>query len=281
MEEHRSNGHIPFRDWCKFCIKGRGLEDQHRPSAEESNIPVIGLDYFFVTQLRSQTITIAADNPGTQTADGSGPARAPGQSNELEHRMRVMAHAEAVTQMPDCDVKLRSELDYDNDAAGSAKLQEALRNGEIIKCLIVRCTATKVIFAHCIPYKGAGEDQYVANLVVRAVEWLGHTKLILKADNEPALRTLIEQSLEEIRIKVRGVSQISVEHPPRYDSQSNGGVETGVRFIRWQFRTFKLCLEARICKIVPIKHALVHWMIVQTDSRCRGRQYDGRHNVPS
>ena len=127
MEEHRSNGHIPFRDWCKFCIKGRGLEDQHRSSAEESNILIIGLDYFFVTQPRSQTIE--ADDPGTQTADGPGPAHAPGQFNELEHRMRVMAHAEAVTQMPDCDVKLRSELDYDNDAAGSAKLQEALRNG--------------------------------------------------------------------------------------------------------------------------------------------------------
>ena len=32
MEQHRGGGHIPFRDWCRFCIKGRGLEDQHRPA---------------------------------------------------------------------------------------------------------------------------------------------------------------------------------------------------------------------------------------------------------
>ena len=118
-----------------------------------------------------------------------------------------------------------------------------------------------VILAHCIPYKGASEDQYVANLVVQAVEWLGHTRLILKADNEPALHTLVEQSLEEIRIKVRGVAQISTEHPPRYDSQSNGGVETGVRILRGHFRTLKLCLEARIGKVIPTNHALVPWLL--------------------
>ena len=27
MKEHRRSGHIPFRDWCRFCIKGRGLDD--------------------------------------------------------------------------------------------------------------------------------------------------------------------------------------------------------------------------------------------------------------
>ena len=41
-----------------------------------------------------------ADNPGAQTTDGSGPVRAPGQPNVLERRVRVMAHAEAVTQTP-------------------------------------------------------------------------------------------------------------------------------------------------------------------------------------
>ena len=235
-EEHRSAGHIPFRDWCKFCIEGRGLEDQHRLSAEESSVPVVGLDYFFLTLPRSPTA------PSSQIATDGIDQTLPSDQSTAEEGA--------------CDIKFRSELDLDDD-----KLQEALRTGKIIKCLIIRCTSTKVIFAHCIPYKGAGEDQYVANLVVQAVEWLGHTRLILKADNEPALHTLVEQSLEEIRIKVRGVTQVSTEHPPKYDSQSNGGVETGVRLIRGQFRTLKLCLEARIGKIVPINHAIVPWLL--------------------
>ena len=244
MEEHRTGGHIPFRDWCRFCIKGRGLEDQHRPATEESSIPIVGLDYFFLTQPRSPTGDPESSS-GQPTTDEGEQASPPATEDSI-------------------DIKLRSELDYEDDAAGNAKLQEARHTGKIIKCLIVRCTSTKAIFAHCIPYKGAGEDQYVANLVVQAVEWLGHTRLILKADNEPSLCTMIEQSLEEIRIKVRGVAQISVEHPPRYDSQSNGGVETGVRLIRGHFRTLKLCLESRIGKIVPIDHALMHWMMEYT-----------------
>ena len=49
VEEHRSSDYIPYRAWCRFCIAGRGLEDQHRPAAAEFSIPMVGLDYFFVT----------------------------------------------------------------------------------------------------------------------------------------------------------------------------------------------------------------------------------------
>ena len=209
FEEHREKGHIPHRDWCKFCIEGRGLTQQHRPG-EPSEIPVVGLDYFYIT-------------------DGG--------------------------------VKCRRELAQEETEDGEAMLQEERKGGSLVKCLIMRCFHGKAVFAHCIPYKGIGEDQYVTSLVVKNVEWLGYTRLILKCDNEPSLKALVEQSLEEIRIKVKGVTQISTEHPPRYDSQSNGGIETGVRIIRGQFRTLKLCLEARLGKVVPINHALVAWLL--------------------
>ena len=78
------------------------------------------------------------------------------------------------------------------------------------------------------------------------------------------MSTLVEQNLEEIRIKVRGVAQISIEHPPRYDSQSHGSVEAAVKIIRGHFRTLKLCLEARIGKVVPTNHALLPWLIEYT-----------------
>ena len=144
MEEHRSCGHIPYRDWCKWCQMGRGIDTQHRSGNEPSAIPIVGPDYFYIT--------------------GGG-------------------------------VKSRNELEQPNDAAGNAALNEERLAGTIVKCLLVRCTSTKAVFAHCVPAKGATEDQYVSSLIVSRVEWLGHTRLILKADNEPALRTLVEQSL--------------------------------------------------------------------------------------
>ena len=46
------------------------------------------------------------------------------------------------------------------------------------------------MFAHAIPVKGDDEDHYVADLVASDVSFMGHTKVIIKPDNEPALRKL-------------------------------------------------------------------------------------------
>ena len=89
-----------------------------------------------------------------------------------------------------------------------------------------------MILGHVVPDKVAGEHQFVCGLVVADIAWLGHTKVILKSDNEPALQTLVEQALERARVQCRGLASISQEHPPAYDSQSNGGVDAGVELIR-------------------------------------------------
>ena len=33
LENHRTGGHYPFRNWCKWCIMGRGLGPQHRAAS--------------------------------------------------------------------------------------------------------------------------------------------------------------------------------------------------------------------------------------------------------
>ena len=71
---------------------------------------------------------------------------------------------------------------------------------------------TKIVFAHVVRYKGASEDNFVAQLVVSDIEWLGHTRMIVKADNEPAIRTLVMQALERACVKCDGVESISQEH---------------------------------------------------------------------
>ena len=50
VEAHRAAGHWPFRDWCIHCVAARGLGMQHRsPSSGSREIPVISIDYFFLT----------------------------------------------------------------------------------------------------------------------------------------------------------------------------------------------------------------------------------------
>ena len=47
LEEHRAP-HLPYRSWCRWCVLGRGRGRRH-VSASASDIPIIGIDYFFIT----------------------------------------------------------------------------------------------------------------------------------------------------------------------------------------------------------------------------------------
>ena len=48
VEEHRQT-HWPYRSWCKWCVLGRG-RGRPRTTTNKSDIPVVGIDYFFITK---------------------------------------------------------------------------------------------------------------------------------------------------------------------------------------------------------------------------------------
>ena len=197
VESHRCD-HYPYRSWCKWCVMGRGLGTPHRSRGEESRIPRIGVDYFFIT------------------------------------RGGVRKHDELT-------------LDGGPGPPSDELTEQARKDGEIIKCVIVRDWETKSIFGHCVPCKGADEEDYVAGLVAEDVAWLGHTKVLLKGDNERALRAMMARAIAIIKTNggtaetddATPVEQVGLEEPPTYDSQANGGTERGVRSIRGLFRTLK------------------------------------------
>ena len=221
IERHRVD-HYPFRSWCRFCVSGRGTGQQHTTTASNSTIPIIGMDYFFIT------------------SEG---------------------------------VRRRDELKFAADDLGDQLLAEARRKGEVIKCVILRCMATKNVLTHVVPQKGNDEEQYSANLVVEDLKWLGHTRIILKSDNERSIGALRARVARIMKVQEHVVN-VQEEAPNTYDSQSNGGVEVGIRLVRGMFRTLKLCLEARLQKYMPINHALTPWLLEHVsmiiNSRCRG-----------
>ena len=53
--EHEAT-HIPYRDWCRHCVRGRATNRPHRskPGEEEDaqgrKVPRISMDYFFMSQ---------------------------------------------------------------------------------------------------------------------------------------------------------------------------------------------------------------------------------------
>ncbi len=203
VAEHRLT-HIPYRSWCRWCVLGRGRGLQHR-ACLGSVIPIIGVDYFFLTER---------------------------------------------------GVQLKEELDMSAEEVSAARAR-----GDIAKCLIVRCYASKAVFGHVVPCKGLDEDGLVVDMLLQDLEWLGHTRIIVKADNEPSIQALARRAVELAKIEIRELDQVSREDPAAYDSMANGGTEVGVKLIRGLFRTVKLCIEQRVDKRIPVDHPFIAWMM--------------------
>ena len=160
-------------------------------------------------------------------------------------------------------LKKRDELEAELGKEDDAVLAAARTAGKIVKCVATRCLASKNTFAHVIPQKGDDEEHYCARLVAADVEWLGHTRVIIKTDNERAIVSLKQRVARMLR-ELKGLVNVQTESPVEYDSQSNGAIEAGIKIVRGMFRTLKLCLEARLGKYVPVNHALVPWLLEHT-----------------
>ena len=59
----------------------------------------------------------------------------------------------------------------------------------------MRDSETKAVFGHVVPRKGIDDKRFAVDALVSDIVWLGHTKVILKSDNEPAILKLLSESL--------------------------------------------------------------------------------------
>ena len=49
MVEQHELTHIPFRPWCRACVRGRGRADQHRLKSDHpGTVPLVSMDYMFL-----------------------------------------------------------------------------------------------------------------------------------------------------------------------------------------------------------------------------------------
>jgi len=81
----------------------------------------------------------------------------------------------------------KAEAMADVGAIDEDGFNEARAEGKIVKNIIIRCSNTKLTYVHTVPVKGVDEDGHVTKLVCDDLAWMGHTKIILKCDNEPAI----------------------------------------------------------------------------------------------
>ena len=80
-----------------------------------------------------------------------------------------------------------------------------------MKVLVAKDSQTKTVFAHTVPCKGSDELGYAVTRITEDIGWLGHRRICLKADNEPAILKLLKDSLKTARVEVDELDQILEE----------------------------------------------------------------------
>jgi hypothetical protein len=84
--EHHNLTHLPFRNWCRHCIRGRGKEASHKVvQGEGGEVPEVHLDYCFpgeeetgknltvlVARMRNTRMTMSTVIPSKTTGEFTG-----------------------------------------------------------------------------------------------------------------------------------------------------------------------------------------------------------------
>lgn len=97
-----------------------------------------------------------------------------------------------------------------------------------------------------------GGDAQLGRLVVKDIENMGHMRVVIMGDNEPAMKALAHRM---------GAHPTVVEESPEYEPQANGLAERRVQTITGMVLTWRSALEGRISARVPDEHRLLSCLI--------------------
>jgi hypothetical protein len=73
-EDHEKT-HIPFRNWCRHCIRGRGKEEACRKVERDPEKPEVHMDFMFMGEEKSEKTLamLVAKERGTKAVMVCGP----------------------------------------------------------------------------------------------------------------------------------------------------------------------------------------------------------------
>ena len=119
--------------------------------------------------------------------------------------------------------------------------------------LVSRDRKSKWINAAVVPQKG--NCAYAIKRLSEDVGALGYSRLVLKSDQEPAIKEL------KARVKMERAEDIIMEESPAYEHRANGEVERAIQTVQGQVRTLKSALEARYNSPVGQDWSVLPWMV--------------------
>ena len=129
---------------------------------------------------------------------------------------------------------------------------------DCIRVLAGICSLTKTLFAFAVPQKGTDAEGYATKNLVDNVLWLGHARIAIRSDNEPAIVKLVNSAVNVLKLSG---TNVTVEGSAEYDPQSNGAAESAVRLVKGQVRALQVGLENDIKSHIPVGHPVITWLV--------------------
>ena len=172
--------HLPYRAWCRHCVRGRGRSEAHQRMLRERDnaLPTVVMDYCFM---------------------------------------------------------------------GSAD------DGSVLPILVIRDYSSGKLHCTVVPRKGS--DQWVVLDMCNFLDSLGYKRIILKTDQENAIKDL------KVAIKTAWRGELIIEHSPVADSQANGVAERAVQSAEGQVRVLKDALEWRLGCALSTTSPVLTWLV--------------------
>eukprot|EP00971_Amphidinium_carterae_P141731 2807558-Amphidinium_carterae.2 len=186
---------------------------------------------------------------------------APPTAEEVEEH-EASGHAQFRSWCPSCvagrTVLHHRAVQHEEEEIPTVAIDYAYLAGEAnsessVTMLIGVDSRTKMLLACSLPQKGV--EQHACDQLCNFLKRLGHSRLILKSDGEPAIKALKAAALAALG----GAMELILEESPRGDHRANGLAENAVRQVKDLTRTLILAVEAHLQQKLPARHPLVLW----------------------
>ena len=109
--------------------------------------------------------------------------------------------------------------------------------------MVVTDMSAGAVWASAVLIKGK-EDPYIVSSILSWLSELGHSKVIIQSDGEPASEVVVRMVQSKGAMMENTPCEIiQQQSPQRYSHQSNGGAERMVQTIRNQVKAYKIKIE--------------------------------------
>ena len=124
--------------------------------------------------------------------------------------------------------------------------------------LLIRDHAFRVTLSHAVPCKGTAGSEYPVRQAAYSIKQLGHSKIVFRSHNEPALLDVKTEVCQSLR-KTHGMTVVEEESPVE-DHQAHGVVESANREFGGMSRTLNDQLIHNHGWTPPTDHPIYTWL---------------------